>query len=712
MLYDTPQLRNIVLLGHSGSGKTSFAECMLYEAKAITRRGKITEGTTVSDFTALEQLRGHSIFAKPLHVDWKNTKLNILDTPGSDDFIGEWVSSLKVADTSVMMLNATAGVEVGTELMWEYIQAYNTPTIFVINHLDQAKADYENTLFQAKTRFGNKVIAVQYPTNTGDGFHNIIDVLRMVMYKFHKNGGKPEKFGIPASEIIKARAMHQVLVEIAAENDEELMSLFFDNETLTEEELTKGLRIAMANQSFYPVFCASAAMNMGSGRIMGFLHDLCPAPNERAGAKLANGSMLPCDSKANPAVFIFKTMSEPNVGLVSYFKVCSGTLKVGDELVNEQTQSTERFSQLFIANGKTREAVTELRAGDIGACLKLKNAHTNNTLHLKGQHIEVDPIHYPSPRMRVAVTTQSKNDVEKLARALHSIQEEDPTVLVEHDMELKQTILLSQGQMHLDTLKYRIEKVFGVEIQFEKTKIPYRETITQMVNHSYRHKKQSGGAGQFGEVHLRIEPFYEGMPAPQGLNVRATEEHVLPWGGKLVFNNCIVGGVVDARFMSAIQKGIMQKMIEGPLTGSHVRDIRCSVYDGKMHDVDSNDMAFQIAGAQCFKEAFTKAAPQILEPIHTLNVLCAADSMGDVIGDLQNRRAIIMGMDSEGLYQKVSARVPLATLNDYSKTLRAITQGRAKFDMHFLEYQIVSADVQAQLIEAHKRETMQHEMAH
>lgn len=701
MIYDAKNIRNVVLLGHSGSGKTSFVECMLYEAKAIPRRGKTEDGNTTSDFTAIEQNRGNSIFSTLMHVSWKDCKINIIDTPGSDDFVGEVVSSLKVADTGVMLLNAKNGVEVGTELIWEYVQNFKTPTIFVINQLDHDKADFDATLEQARSRFGDRVVPVQYPLSIGGAF-GILDALRMVVYKFPNDGGKPEKMPIPDSEMERAEAMHQVLVEAAAENDEGLMELFFENGTLTEEELSKGLTIALANQQIFPVFCTSATKNMGSGRIMGFIHDICPSPADRPAAPLANGGSIECDASGKTSVFIYKTMSEPNVGNVSYFKVHSGVLHSGDDLFNNSNATMERINQIFISEGKNRELVNMLKAGDLGVTVKLKNSHTNNTLMVKGADIAIEEIHFPAPRIRTAVVPPSKNDVEKLAKALHTMQEEDPTLIVEHSTELKQLIIHGQGQLHLDIVKYRLEKVFGVNVNYIKPKIPYRETITRATNHSYRHKKQSGGAGQFAEVHFRVEPYYDGMPMPADLNVRHSEEEMLIWGGKLVFLNCIVGGVIDSRFMSAIKKGIMQKMTEGPLTGSHVRDIRVSIYDGKMHDVDSNDMAFMIAASQCFREAFPLCAPQILEPIYDLEVLCDSEMMGEVMGDLQTRRAIIMGMDADGHYQKILARVPLSTLHDYSSTLRSLTQGRAKFSLKFAEYQAVPSDVQARLIEEHK----------
>ena len=523
MIYDAKNIRNVVLLGHSGSGKTSFVECMLYEAKAIPRRGKIEDNNTTSDFTQIEQNRKSSIFSTLMHVDWKDCKINIIDTPGSDDFVGEVISALKVADTGVMLLNAKNGVEVGSELIWEYVQSFKTPTIFVVNQADHEKADFDATLEQAKSRFGDKVIAVQYPLSIGGAFC-IVDALRMIMYKFPADGGKPEKHPIPSNEMGRAEKMHQVLVEAAAENEEGLMEMFFENGTLTEEELTKGLTIALANQQIYPMFCASATKNMGSGRIMGFIHDVCPSPAERPAAPLSNGGTLTCDASGKTAVFVYKTMSEANVGNVSYFKVYSGTLNTGDDLNNGDTSTVERINQMFTSEGKNRELVTTLKAGDLGVTVKLKNTHTNNTLNGKGSDVKIEEMHFPNPRIRVAVVPPSKNDVEKLARALHTMQEEDPTLIIEHSSELKQMILHGQGQVHLDMVKYRLEKVFGVNVNFMKPKIPYRETITKPTNHSYRHKKQSGGAGQFAEVHFRVEPYHDDMPAPSGLNVRSSEK--------------------------------------------------------------------------------------------------------------------------------------------------------------------------------------------
>jgi elongation factor G len=695
--YDTSKIRNIVLCGHAGSGKTTLAETMLFEAKAITRRGSTAEGNTQSDYTSIEQQRGHSLFASVLHCSWKDTKINILDTPGLDDFAGEVVTALKVADTAVMLLNARSGVEVGTELLWEYIEKFNTPTMFVVNQLDHEKADFETTLEQARKRFGSRVLPFQFPVNVGTGFNAIVDALRMVMYVFPAGGGKPEKKDIPAEHKSRADEMHNAIVEAAAENDESLMEHFFESGTLSEEELAQGLTIGMAHRQYFPLFCASGIKDMGSGRVMGFIHDVCPSPADRPAAALEGGGSKPCDAGARPCVFIFKTVNEPKVGIVSYFKVYSGTLKAGDELTNADNGSVERFPQLFESEGKNRDGVTELRAGDIGCVVKLKGSHTNQTLNPKGSDIKIERIHFPGPRIRMAVLPPSKAEVEKMAHALHSIQEEDPTLLIEQNIELKQTIIQGQGEMHLDVVRLKAEQNFGVHMEFIEPRIPYRETITKEVNQDYRHKKQSGGAGQFAEVHMRVEPYYEGMPLPAGLNVKQSDAEDLKGGGKFAFCWAIVGGVIDSRFTNAIKKGIMSKMEEGPGTGSYCRDIRVSIYDGKMHDVDSNDMAFQIASTMAFKEAFLKAGPQLLEPIYDLEVMCDAEVMGNVMGDLQTRRAIIMGMDADGHYQVIRARVPLKELHKYSSALRSLTQGKAKFSLSFAEYGAVPPDIQAKL---------------
>ncbi|MFT4567868.1 MAG: elongation factor G [Saprospiraceae bacterium] len=700
MKYPPNQIRNVVLLGHSGAGKTSFVECMLYEAKAINRLGNLSNKTTVSDYTDIERDRGNSIYSTLMHVIWKESKINIIDTPGYDDFVGEVISALKVADTGLLLLNATQGVEVSTELVWDYMKEFKTPGIFVVNQLDREKADYNLTIEQAIERFGNNVIPIQYPYENGLGFTAIIDALRMVMYVFGPDGGKPKKESIPESELNRAQEMHNRLVEVAAENDEELMERFFEDGTLNEEELAEGLTIALSNREFFPVFCCSSTENKGSGRIMGFINDIAPSPPQRAPAPLKDGGTLPCSLTGAPTLFIYKTLTVPRVGTLSYFKVYAGKVQGGDEFSNNRNRSTERLSQLYLSNGKDRETVDKLGAGDLGVVLKLKDALTNDTLTSKNTNHEIAPIIFPNPRIRRAVIPPAKAEMEKLMKAIHQIEMEDPTLLIEQSAQLKQTLLHGQGQLHLDLIKYRIEKVNGISMEYEKPRIPYRETITASSEANYRHKKQSGGSGQFAEIYLRIEPYYEGMPDPKELNLRKTIKEDLPWGGKLVLSWCIVGGSIDVKYINAIKKGIINEMESGPLTDSCMQDIRVSVYDGKMHSVDSNDMAFMLATQQAFKQAFEGAKPQVLEPIYEMEILCSGDIMGDVMGDLQTRRATITGMSAEGHYQKIMAKVPLAELYQYSSTLRSMSKGKAKFKREFSEYAVVPYEIQKELVQS------------
>jgi elongation factor G len=701
--FDTAHVKNVVLLGHAGSGKTTLSECMLYESGLINRRGNIAERNTTGDYHELEQERGNSIFSKLLHTKWRGYKINIIDTPGYDDFVGEVISALRVADTGVMLLNSVMGVEVGTDIIWEYTEKFKTPMIFAVNKLDDDNADFDKTVREAKAHFGNNVVVVQYPRQTGAGFHEIIDVLRMTMYKFKDTGGKPEKLPIPDEEKEKADHLHKELIEAIASNDESLMEKYFDKGELDEDEMKTGMKKAMINHDLFPLFCLSAERNMGSGRVMGFIDNVCPSANEMPPQTTKNGDPLSCDANGPTCIFIYKTASEPHVGELSFFKVYSGTIKSGMELENETTGVTEKINQLFLVEGNKRTVVNELTAGDIGATLKLKNTHVNNTLHTKGKNYELAPIAFPPPNMTMAIEPLKKGEEEKLSQALHQLREEDPTLLVEVSPELKQTLIHCQGDMHLAVAKWKIEHGHKLEVKFVKPKIAYRETIRKSADASYRHKKQSGGAGQFAEVFLRIEPWYEGMPEPQGLTVRGKDIYELDWGGKLVFYNCIVGGAIDTRFLPSILKGVMEKMHNGPLTGSYARDIRVSVYDGKMHPVDSNDISFKIAGLQAFRAAFQQADPQILEPIYHVEVLCPDDLTGAVMGDLQSRRALVEGIDSEGHFQKVIAKVPLAEMDGYSSSLRSITQGRAKFNMHFQAYEAVPYDLQKRLIDEYAK---------
>jgi len=701
--FDTSHVKNIVLLGHAGSGKTTLAECMLYEAGLINRRGNIAERNTVGDYHELEQARGNSIFSKLMHTKWRGYKINIIDTPGYDDFAGEVISALRVADTGVMLINAVNGVEVGTDIIWDYTERFKTPMIFAVNKLDDDNADFDKTVKEAKAHFGNNVVVVQYPRQAGAGFHEIIDVLRMTMYKFKDAGGKPEKLPIPDEERAKADELHKELIEAVASNDETLMEKYFDKGELDEDEMKSGLKKAMINHDLFPLFCLSAERNMGSGRLMGFIDNVCPSANEMPPQKIKNGDKISCEASGPACIFIYKTVSEPHVGEMSFFKVYSGTVKSGMELENESTGVSEKLNQLFLVEGNKRVNTNELVAGDIGATLKLKNTHVNNTLHAKGRNYELHPIEFPSPNLTVAIETVQKGEEEKLSQALHQLREEDATIIVEYSPELKQTLIHCQGDMHLAVAKWKIEHLYKLDVKFIRPRIPYRETIRKMADASYRHKKQSGGAGQFGEVFMRIDPWYEGMPDPNGMTVRGRETFDLDWGGKLVFYNCIVGGAIDTRFLPSILKGVMEKMHNGPLTGSYVRDVRVCVYDGKMHPVDSNDISFKIAGLQAFRQAFQQADPQILEPVYAVEVLCPDDLTGAVMGDLQSRRAIVDGIDSEGHFQKVLAKVPLVEMDGFSSSLRSLTGGRAKFKMHFHEYVAVPFDVQRKLIDEYSK---------
>jgi elongation factor G len=696
-IYDDKHLKNIVLLGAPKTGKTLLAEDMIYEAGIIHRRGTIEGRNTVSDYHEIEQERGNSVFATPLHTEWRDYKINIIDTPGFDDFAGEMIASIRVADTCVVVINAQHGVEVGTELIWNYIENFDKPVIFAINQLDHPKSSYDNALNSLRERFGPAVTQMQYPVNQGEGFDCIVDLLKMVMYKFPAEGGKPEKLSIPPSEIEEANMLHNELVEKAAENDEALMEKYFEKGTLDEDEMRQGLKLGMIHRDVFPVFCMSAKKNMGSGRMMGFIDNVAPLPREARPETTIEGQEIAIDPTQPAVLFVFKSHLEPNLGKLSYFKVISGEITTSSELINSQTGAVERFHQLFIMDGKNRNPVDRLVAGDIGATVKLKDTHTNHTLHAKGYEVSIQPIEFPEPRIRTAIVAHSKNDDEKIGEVLGKIHQEDPTLNVAYLKELKQLILTGQGEQHLAVCKWYLDHVYKVGTDFVTPRISYREKIRKPATASYRHKKQSGGAGQFAEVHLKVEPYVEGMPDPAEYSIRGREVVDLEWGGKLVFYNCIVGGVIDLRFIPSILKGVMEKMEEGPITGSYVRDVRVIVYDGKMHPVDSNDISFKIAGMMAFKEAFLKAEPQLMEPINELEICVPEETMGDVMSDLQTRRSIIVGMDSRGQNQVIMARTPLAELDRYSTTLRSLSQGRASFTQKFVEFAPLSFDLQQKL---------------
>ncbi len=706
-VYQTNEIKNIALLGSKGSGKTTLAEAMLYECGVIKRRGTVEAGNTVSDYFPVEKEYGSSVFSTVFYAEFLNKKLNVIDCPGADDFVGNAITALNVTDTGVIVVNGQYGVEVGTQNIFRTCSSVKKPVIFAINQLDGEKADYENVIEQMREVFGPKIVPVQYPLQCGAGFNSFIDVLLMKKYSWGPDGGVPTIEEIPAEEMDKAMEYHKALVEAAAENDETLMEKFFEEEHLTEDEMREGIRKGLVSRSIYPVFCVSAAKDMGVRRMMEFLGNVVPFVEEMPAPVNTAGEEVKPDSKGPVSIFFFKTTVEPHIGEVSYFKVMSGTLKAGMDLDNVTRNSKERLAQIYCVCGQIRTAIDEICAGDIGAAVKLKDVRTGNTLDEKGCDYSFDFIQYPAPKYQRAVRPVTESDAEKLAGILNRMHEEDPTWVVEQSKELKQTILSGQGEFHLRTLKWRVENNDKLPIIFEEPKIPYRETITKAARADYRHKKQSGGAGQFGEVHLIIEPYTEGMPAPDTykfgnqefkMSVRDTQEIPLAWGGKLVVCNCIVGGAIDARFIPAIVKGLMDRMEQGPLTGSYARDVRVCIYDGKMHPVDSNEISFRLAGRNAFSEAFRNANPKVLEPIYDVEVMVPGDVMGDVMSDLQSRRAIIMGMSSENGFEKLVAKVPLKEMSSYSTALSSITGGRSSFTMKFAGYELVPGDVQEKLL--------------
>ncbi|WP_302546683.1 elongation factor G [Coprobacter fastidiosus] len=710
-VYQSHEIKNIALLGSKGSGKTTLAEAMLFECGVIKRRGTVDAQNTVSDYFPVEREYGYSVFSTVFYAEFLGKKLNVIDCPGSDDFVGSAITALNVTDTGVIVIDSQYGVEVGTQNIFRYTETLHKPVIFAMNQLDGEKADYDNTIEQLRESFGNKIVQIQYPISCGASFNAMIDVLKMKMYKWKPEGGTPEVLEIPAEEKEKAADLHQKLIEAAAENDEGLMEKFFDQGVLTEDEMREGIRKGLITRSMFPVFCVSALRDMGVRRMMEFLGNVVPFVSEMPKPVTTDGIEVAPDAKGPTSLYFFKTTVEPHIGEVSYFKVMSGTIKEGDDLQNINRGTKERIAQMFCVCGQIRTKIEELVAGDIGATVKLKDVRTGNTLDDKNCEYVFDFVKYPDPKFQRAIKPVNEADAEKLSEILTRMHEEDPTWIIEQSKELKQTIVSGQGEFHLRTLKWRIENNDKIAVEYKEPKIPYRETITKAARADYRHKKQSGGAGQFGEVHLIIEPYYEGMPAPESyrfnnqeykMNVRDTQVIDLEWGGKLVFVNCIVGGAIDARFLPAILKGLMDRMEQGPLTGSYARDVRVCVYDGKMHPVDSNEISFRLAGRNAFSEAFKNAGPKILEPIYDVEVLVPSDKMGDVMSDLQGRRAIIMGMSSEKGFEKISAKVPLKEMASYSTSLSSITGGRSSFTMKYSSYELVPSDIQEKLLKAYE----------
>ena len=712
-VYNSHEIKNIALLGNDGSGKTTLTEALLFESGLIKRRGRITAKNTVSDYFPVEQDYGYSVFSTVFHVEWMGKKLNIIDCPGSDDFVGAAMTALNVTDTAVLLINGQFGPEVSTQNHFRYTEKLAKPVIFLVNQLDSDNCDYDKILEDLTANYGTKVVPVQYPVKTGADFNSLIDVILMKKLTWGPDGGEPTIEDIPAEEMEKAQEMHRTLVEAAAENDEGLMEKFFETEQLTEDEMREGIRKGMVTRSIFPVFCVCATKNMGVGRLMEFLGNVVPFVDEMPAVHNTRGVEVPTDAAGPTSIYFFKTGVEPHIGEVQYFKVMSGTLHEGDDLLNADRGSRERMAQIFVCAGANREKVEQLEAGDIGCTVKLKDVRTGNTLNGKDCENRFNFIKYPNPKYTRAIKAVNEADTEKMMAALNRMRQEDPTWEVEQSKELRQILVHGQGEFHLRTLKWRLENLDKIAVEFYEQRIPYRETITKAARADYRHKKQSGGAGQFGEVHLIVEPYSDGMPDPTvykfgnqeiRIAMKGKEEIPLEWGGKLVFINSVVGGAIDTRFMPAILKGIMSRMEQGPLTGSYARDVRVIVYDGKMHPVDSNEVSFMLAGRNAFSQAFKEAGPKILEPIYDVEVFVPAEKMGDVMSDLQGRRGMIVGMSSENGYEKLQAKVPLKEMSSYSTTLSSLTGGRASFIMKFASYELVPGDIQNKLVEAFEKE--------
>ena len=706
-VYQTNEIKNIALLGNDGAGKTTLTEALLYEAGIISRRGRITAKNTVSDYFPVEQEYGYSVFSTVFHVEWNGKKLNIIDCPGSDDFVGAAMTALNVTDTALLLINGQYGPEVGTQNHFRYTEKLGKPVIFLVNQLDSDKCDFNQVVEQLTDIYGSKVVPVQYPLNEGPNFNSLIDVLLMKKYSWKPEGGAPIIEPIPEDQMEKAMAMHKALVEAAAENDETLMEKFFESDELTEDEMREGIRKGLAARSIFPVFCVCAVKDMGVRRLMEFLGNVVPFVDEMPCVHNTRGEEVKPVTDGPTALYFFKTANEPHIGGVQYFKVMSGKVREGDDLTNSDRGSKERMAQIFACAGANRIKVDELVAGDIGCTVKLKDVRTGNTLVGKDCDHRFNFVKYPNPKYIRAVKAENEADTEKMVAAIQRMSQEDPTWILEQSKELKQTLVKGQGEFHLRTLKWRMENNEKIKIVFDEPKIPYRETITKAARADYRHKKQSGGAGQFGEVHLIVEPYYDGMPDPTTykfgnqefkITMKGKEEIDLEWGGKVVFINSVVGGAIDARFMPAILKGVMSRMEQGPLTGSYARDVRVIVYDGKMHPVDSNELSFMLAGRHAFSDAFKAAGPKLLEPIYDVEVFVPSDKMGDVMSDLQGRRGMIVGSESEGGYEKLIAKVPLKSLSNYSTALSSITGGRASFIMKFASYELVPTDIQQKLM--------------
>lgn len=688
--YTAESIRNIALIGHGGSGKTTIAENLLFKAGETNRIGKIEEGNTIADFNKNEIDKQLSISSATLHLEWKNKKINMIDTPGYSDFIGQVFSSLHVCDTAISVVKSAEGVEVGTESTWDYVKKHNIPAAVIINKIDNEHSRFDETFEIVKDRLSKDATIISFPATEGPNFNSVIDIIKMKQLTFADPSSKEVKENdIDSEHMEKAESMREELIEKIAESSEELMNKFFEEGTLAEEDLKLGLKKAIISGSFVPVFAMSASMGVGLNNFLDFISEYCPSPDERApiSAQILDKEdrvEVKIDEKGEPALLVFKSLSEPHVGELSIFKVYSGTLSAGMDLQNTNNEKTERLGQLFILNGKNRKDITKLHAGDIGAVVKLKDTHTGNTLCSKNYSIIIDSFEVPGPVIRGAIKPRAKGDEDKISSGMHIAHEEDPTLSVQFDPELSQTILSGQGEMQLDLAVKLLKDRYGVEVDIVEPRIPYRETIKATVDSAeYKHKKQSGGRGQYGHVVLKLEPQ--------------------PRGKGFEFVDAIVGGVVPGRFIPAVEKGLNEIMSKGILTGSKVIDIKVTLHFGSFHSVDSDEVSFKIAASQAFKKGFLDAKPMLLEPIYDVTIKVPEEYMGDVMGDVSSRRGKILGMDAEGPFQIIKARIPLAELYKYSTHLRSLTSGRGAHSRNFSSYEEVPKDIEKKVIEEYQK---------
>ena len=698
--YPTEAVRNVALVGHGGAGKTSFSEAALFCAGATTRLGRVEEGNTVSDYHPDEIERKISINTSATWCEWKNTKLNLLDTPGYTDFTGEVKCSLRVADTAVIFLKGVEGAEVGTEIVWDYTKELNNGVIFLVNKLDNENADFDAVVSAVRNRFTHDVAPIQFPVAQGAAFDSVIDLLRMKMLTFSRDGkGRYAEADIPADLKGKSDEMREQLVEQIAETDEALLNTFFEKGSLSDDELRRGLRTGMRTRKLFPLLCTAATALHGVTSLLDFIADYCPHPAEMEtpvgvapGSNPDNHKPVPvkCDARQQPTLFVFKTVSEPHVGELSFFKVFSGSVNAGLDLINESNNKSERLAQIFVMNGKDRKEISKLVAGDIGAVVKLKDTHTNNTLSSKSFPVILPRIPFPEPVITMAIHPKSKGDEDKIATGLHSLHEEDPTFVIHVDGELHQTVISGQGELHLGIIVKRLKAKYGVEVEMVEPKIAYRETIKGRANEvEYKHKKQTGGRGQYGHVWIKVEP--------------------LARGGGFEFEDAVVGGVVPGRFIPAVEKGIIEALETGVVAGYRVVDVRVTLFDGSYHDVDSDEHSFKIAGRMAFKKGFRDARPILLEPIYEIEVTVPEDHMGDVMGDISSRRGKILGMDTDGAHQIVKALVPLKELFRYSTMLRSMTQGRGIHRQKFDHYEEMPREVAEKIIAEHAKVKVEEE---